>query len=201
MIKRDFEAFERPLESGEGWSDLRETIQFQNGLTAILMRSIGQTLSWAKQKHAQPEKFDNCTVVSTDDGKRIAVGAGVLAFLPELDLEHGRFVGDHDPSGHGINAIEIGEVAPKGLQDVTVGDDWLTPGSKVNSVMIRYKAMPLGSVSLQADMTASPLESAQHILHRTSQDLRFSSAEPGEFVVPSPPPLYEEFLLPIPGRS
>lgn len=201
MRTRDFESFEIPLENGQGFRDINETIQFKNGLTAMLMRSMGQTLSWAKKKHARPERFNNCTIVSMDDGRRIAVGAGVLAFLPELDLEHGRFVGDHAPSEHGINALEIKEATPDGLQDVVVGEEWLINDSKVNSVMIRGKAMPKGSVSLQVGMITSPLESAQHILHLKSDSLRFSARKEGELVVPSPPPSFDELTLPIPGRN
>lgn len=199
MRMLDFESLERPLENGPEFRDVNEIIQFKNGLTAMLMRSIGQTLSWRLQKHARPENVDNCTIVSMDDGRRIAVGAGVLAFLPELDLEYGRFVGDHAPSDHGINALEIEEASPDGLPDVVVGEEWLLNDSKVNSVMVRYKGMLEGSGCLQVDMVTSPLESAQHILHLKSDSLIISKE--GELFVPSPPPLTEELTLPIPNKD
>lgn len=127
-----------------------EMVQFSDSSTAVLYRHEGQSIDWGIHKHARPHNFNNCVVVTMSDKTRIAVGTGVMLLLPEYDSARGVFVS----SGSPLKSIEINQVAPDGLPQATVGQDWMwSAHGPIESMMMRYKFYQPGHADIQV---ASP---------------------------------------------
>lgn len=172
------EAFETSLDAPNASIEL---LQFTDSVTALLLRHRGQKVEWERFKHARPYSENNCTILTMSDGLRIGAGGSVIGLMPELDTRSGRFRGE-------TRAIEIEEMAPDGLPDVTIGEPWPLTGDRhgvVESVMIRYKLYDHGTAQNQVN-APSHLEHAQHLLNLAWVDLA-RSKDPEGFYVLTPP--------------
>ncbi len=163
------------------------------GSVARLWRVKGQRVGWDSDI-TNPNDEWMCSVLAMSSGKRVAVGAGVVAFLPPLNTETGRFgVGD----GTDINPIEISEVAPDGLFEAVIGEPWaLAPSDgTIESVMTLQGPRVLGDTETDGliDMN-DPLIPLAELLRNKSHDLLDAGRGPDDPPQPRAPgfgPSYE----------
>lgn len=132
------EVFEQSIEGDP--SQEYETVQFSNGYQARRYRVNGQRIHWGSQVTKLRLRDASCAVIAMSSGKRVAVGAGMMAALPPLNSQTGRF-----GNGSGIKTIAVSEMAPNGLSDIVIGEPWpmMTEGDgTVESVMMQPPYIP-----------------------------------------------------------
>lgn len=146
----------------------QELVQFIDGRLGLGFRTPGDIIRWGVKKYIDPQHNSLDTVlIKTEHGRSFALGNGIGAMLPEFDPSTGQFGKEDEP----VQAIKLDEIAPEGLPDAIIGDDWSVTGDgdKISAVLVDYTgASPAMSGAEQAGIP-NPFDSAKAHLQRVAE--------------------------------
>jgi hypothetical protein len=143
----------------------QEFVQFNDGRIALGFKTPGDVVRWDDHKYTDVSFGTGLAIVSTEGGKRIAVGNGITVLLPELDRKTGKFGEVSDE----VQASKFEDVSPQGLPDVEIGKPWIADSEDpVKDVLIDYKVGPQSMADEQVDMP-NPFDSARAHISRVDE--------------------------------
>lgn len=146
----------------------QEEIQFSDGRIALGFRTPGDRIEWAKHKYTQfldMPSVPTLAILGTENGRRFAIGGGVIVMLPEFSKETGKFKSD---------TKKLAAKSIKGdLPDLILGEPWelLGDDDRVSDVVLDYKTTTPGARGMyQLDMP-NPFDHAREIVRDVAEKM------------------------------
>lgn len=145
-----------------------EQLQFKDGRVAFGFKTPGDRIVWEGHTRTSGlgiKDSPDIAIVSTESGRRFAVGSGVAVMLPEKLTAEGRFKSDTKE----LPAKSIVDDLP----DVTIGEPWqlLGDGDKVSDVVIDYTNMPPNQPGAHQIGYENPFDHARDITREVAQKM------------------------------